>query len=286
MSMAPSSSAPLSTRAPLSCTLTATCTTSHPSPSTRAPSPASQPSPSQLTTSVTPGVVSGLGGCGSGRKRICLENRKFVESHHMSACISNIFREAICHEGYTWKAVTPEAQERYWIKFQKFLEWEDSIHEMVKLAWEQLAARRYTDMPHKWKGKGRPPCVPEDVWHRWQAKWSESSFRALAACQSRNHWSETRGLGSGPTRYTCGSISIQEHARRIERAEGAPPSKVRLFNETHITKVHDGSRCYIDDRARQFGESLKERLAEASHDEDGNPVPLFGEEERIFLETV
>ncbi|XP_048231040.1 uncharacterized protein LOC125370210 [Ricinus communis] len=69
-------------------------------------------------------------------------------------------------------------------------------------------------------------------------------------------------------------------------AKGAPPSKVRLFNETHMTRVDDGLRHYVDDRASQVRESLEEHLTEVSRDEDGNSVPLSQEEKRIFLETV
>ncbi|EEF39796.1 conserved hypothetical protein [Ricinus communis] len=31
---------------------------------------------------------------------------------------------------------------------------ERPTHEIVRLTWEQLAARRYINMMHKWRGKG------------------------------------------------------------------------------------------------------------------------------------
>ena len=40
-----------------------------------------------------------------------------------------------------------------------------------------------------------------------------------------------------------------------EMKEGAPPSKVRLFHETHMRKTLEGSQDYIDQRARQVGVS-------------------------------
>ena len=42
-----------------------------------------------------------------------------------------------------------------------------------------------------------------------------------------------------------------------EMKEGAPPSKVRLFHETHVRKTPKGLPDYIDLRARLVGVSAE-----------------------------
>ena len=42
-----------------------------------------------------------------------------------------------------------------------------------------------------------------------------------------------------------------------EMKEGDPPSKVRLFHETHMRKTPEGSHDYIDQRARLVGVSAE-----------------------------
>ena len=99
---------------------------------------------------------------------------------------------------------------------QKKFTWDPTIHDAIRAAWEALTARRYSDMLHRWRTSGeRPAHVPKGIWQEWGHVWQSDGWRRRSASASTNRRSEKGGPGSGLSRHTAGSISIQEHRRRM-----------------------------------------------------------------------
>ena len=101
---------------------------------------------------------------------------------------------------------------------QKKFTWDPASHDAIRAAWEALTGRRYSDMLHRWRSSAqRPAHVPEGIWHGWQQAWDSDGWRRRSASASTNRRSEKGGPGTGLSCHTSGSISIQEHRRRMVR---------------------------------------------------------------------
>ncbi|XP_043807661.1 uncharacterized protein LOC122722073 [Manihot esculenta] len=79
--------------------------------------------------------------------------------------------------------------------------------------------------------------------------WSTPEYVAKSTKYSKNRLTEKGGEGASPSKHTGGSITHEEHARRIQNAktDKAPPTAAELFLHTH-TKKSDRNK-FVDKRA-------------------------------------
>ena len=101
-------------------------------------------------------------------------------------------------------------------QLQKHYQWDTSLDALVKVAWHKKVSRRYSNDVNRWKDHNqRPSFISESIWEAWQCYWESPEFQKKSAQGSMNRMSETRNERAGPSRYTSGSLSHREHAKRL-----------------------------------------------------------------------
>lgn len=120
----------------------------------------------------------------------------------------------------------------------------------MRKAWNKKAATRYKDfLTNEKKKKKRSAYISIEVWDKWNLDWSTPEYVAKSMKYSKNRLTEKGGEGAGPSKHTGGSITHEEHARRIQNAktDKVPPTAAELFLHTH-TKKSDRNK-FVDKRA-------------------------------------
>nr|GMD40724.1 PttA2 protein [Ipomoea batatas] len=119
--------------------------------------------------------------------------------------------------GYTWKNVSNEYKDLYFVEFKKFYKWDESIEAQVRKAFLAQGDLCYADMLSKFKAKQtstrRPACAI------WEAYWGKPDVKAKSELQRKNRMSGVEGPGTGCSRHTEGSRSAIEHYHKLEEVQ-------------------------------------------------------------------
>ena len=91
----------------------------------------------------------------------------------------------------------------------------------VRITWNHVCQNRYNDKLCKWRSKykegGKPFCVPDSVWNKWQEYWNSPEFKIKSQQASKNRMTEKAGEGSGISKHTGGSKSTIQHSIDLVR---------------------------------------------------------------------
>ncbi|XP_072071684.1 uncharacterized protein [Arachis hypogaea] len=101
-----------------------------------------------------------------------------------------------------------------------------------------------------------PKYIPEPVWRQLLHYFAtDSKFKNWSAANTVN-----RASNAGSSMHTGGSISMGEHARRMEKAMGVKPSLEEVYTKCHTKK----DKSWIDERSEKVIGEFKKRKTELS----------------------
>ncbi|XP_021603852.1 uncharacterized protein LOC110608874 [Manihot esculenta] len=173
-----------------------------------------------------------------------------MPSEKTSGACTKIFQKYNVEEGSSWKNIQQSTKDFYFREFEKEFHWDEGSAAIVRKAWNKKAATRYKDfLTNEKKKKKRSAYISTEVWDKWNLDWSTPEYVAKSMKYSKNRLTEKGGEGAGPSTHTGGSITHEEHARRIQNAntDKVPPTAAELFLHTH-TKKSDRNK-FVDKRA-------------------------------------
>ncbi|XP_021626353.1 uncharacterized protein LOC110625118 [Manihot esculenta] len=186
-----------------------------------------------------------------------------MPSEKTSGACTKIFQKYNVEKGSSWKNIPQSTKDFYFREFEKEFHWDEGSAAIVRKAWNKKAATRYKDfLTNEKKKKKRSAYISNEVWDKWNLDWSTPEYVAKSIKYSKNRLTEKGGEGAGPSKHTGGSITHEEHARRIQNAktDKVPPTAAELFLHTH-TKKSDRNK-FVDKRAEIIYENylkLKEQ---------------------------
>ncbi|RYR13034.1 hypothetical protein Ahy_B04g070244 isoform A [Arachis hypogaea] len=99
-----------------------------------------------------------------------------------------------------------------------------------------------------------PKYIPEPLWRELLHYFAtDSKFKNWSAANTVN-----RASNAGSSMHTGGSISMGEHARRMEKATGVKPSLEEVYTKCHTKK----DKSWIDERSKKVIGEFKKRKTE------------------------
>ncbi|KOM27968.1 hypothetical protein LR48_Vigan475s001000 [Vigna angularis] len=207
------------------------------------PDPTSIPSSSSTPPfeTITPSADPDSSGDGEGldpplhdRPWIEPYGKGFIPSRVASQTITRSIKQQFLSPWPTWGAIPDDNRKPFWERFQ--------IHKNFHMK----AFHRLSEMFRDARNAGdRPYWLGEQIWNSLLAHWNTVEFRNKCAKVQRNRASE-----KGGTLHTGGSITIHEHAIRMEEFS-TRLSQVRSKHESAPTS-DNGSNVEDDIRRTKY----------------------------------
>ncbi|XP_024007450.1 uncharacterized protein LOC112083536 isoform X2 [Eutrema salsugineum] len=194
----------------------------------------------------------------------------------------------------TYRSLPIEIRNRWFRAFAQEFNWDPSITELVRTAYDSQAAASFSSNLHEWKKvlKRRGPRnapewmkARESLFGGYMAMWTEEKVAKTAAKNSRNRKSERNGLGQAI--HNNGAKTI-ERRWDTEENDGEEPHMLKFIEDVHTNKktrtiADQKAKKIIQIASRKIDEVASQRLSQG----DAQPTPLTAKEiNSIVLEEV
>ncbi|XP_047150702.1 uncharacterized protein LOC124822709 [Vigna umbellata] len=170
---------------------------------------------------------------------------RFIPSRVASQAITRSIKQQFLSPWPTWGVIPDDDKEPFWERFQMKVQWKPEHETQIQRNFHMKASHRLSEMFRDARNAGeRPYWLGEQIWNSLLAHWNIVEFRNKCAKAQRNRASE-----KGGTLHTGGSITIHEHAIRMDEFS-TRLSQVRSEHESAPTP-DDGSNAEDDIRRTQ-----------------------------------
>ncbi|KOM57612.1 hypothetical protein LR48_Vigan11g064500 [Vigna angularis] len=169
----------------------------------------------------------------------------FIPSRVASQAITRSIKQQFLSPWPTWGAIPHDDRKPIWQRFQMKVQWKPEHESQIHRNFHMKASHRLSKMFRDARNVGqRPNWLDEHIWNSLLAHWNTVEFCNKCAKAQRNRASERGG-----TLHTGGSITIHEHAIRMEDFS-TRLSQVRSEHESAPTS-DDASNADDDIRRTQ-----------------------------------
>lgn len=166
--------------------------------------------------------------------------------------------------GYpTYNHLPRDVKTRWFRAFAQQFNWERSITETVKVAYEKKAQKSFSSNLCAWKGKWKlnkdpPDWVSEKTWEGYVLMWQDEKVEAKSARNSTNRRSERGGYGIAIHNTGATSFETRKEEMIIEN-EGEEPDMLAFLEDAHRNRK---SGDINDKKVKKIVETVKEKIHE------------------------
>ncbi|XP_020208856.1 uncharacterized protein LOC109793794 isoform X3 [Cajanus cajan] len=180
----------------------------------------------------------------------------FLPSKTASTAITRTIKQQYHSPWVTWGEIPQADKDIFFQRFKRMVKWSPEHESNIKKNFNAKASHRLSEMFMDARKKNKKPdWIGDRVWNSLLEHWNVPTYRTKCTQAQKNRASE-----KGGSMHTCGSISMNEHAIRMEKELGRPVHHDELFQQTHIRK---DTGQFVDDRSRRTHEDFEARFSQA-----------------------
>ncbi|RYQ91502.1 hypothetical protein Ahy_B09g097408 [Arachis hypogaea] len=153
-----------------------------------------------------------------------------------------------------------QMRDLWFTEFKKNCMWEPQHNARIRQIFEIKGSARLRSLMNQERSNYSkdpnhvPKYIPEPLWRELLHYFAtDSKFKNWSAANTVN-----RASNAGSSMHTGGSISMGEHARRMEKATGVKPSLEEVYTKCHTKK----DKSWIDERSKKVIGEFKKRKTE------------------------
>ncbi|KAH0877510.1 hypothetical protein HID58_064904 [Brassica napus] len=161
----------------------------------------------------------------------------------------------------TYNHLPRDVKTRWFRAFAQQFDWERSITETVKVAYEKKAQKSFSSKlcawKYKWKlNKDPPNWVSEKAWEGYVLMWQDEKVEAKSSRNSTNRKSERGGYSIAIHNTGATSFETRKEEMIIENG-GEEPGMLAFLEDAHRNRK-TGDIC--DKKVKQIVETVKEKI--------------------------
>ncbi|XP_045802242.1 uncharacterized protein LOC123895800 [Trifolium pratense] len=162
----------------------------------------------------------------------------------------------------TWGKSTKDMRDLWFNEFKKYCTWEPKYEARICQIFDIKGDARFRGIMYQERfnyvkdPNYKPKYMSLPIWNQLKHYWAtDKKYKNLSVANTIN-----RASNEGSSMHTGGSISMGEHARRMEEATGIKPTFEEMFAKCHMKQ----NKSWVDNRAKNAFEGFKKRKTELS----------------------